>query len=885
MISKKLGHYKIVERIGKGGMGEVYRARDTKLGRDVALKLLPDDSAKHPERVRRFEREARAVAALKHPNIVTIHSVEVIDDQHFITMELVEGKMLSELVPGRGFSLERFFEIAIPLADALSSAHTKGITHRDLKPSNIMLDQDGRVKVLDFGLAKLFAPSSDRSQEATATVVGDQGVTEEGAIFGTVSYMSPEQAGGKPLDHRTDIFSLGVVLYEMATGERPFQGDTPISTISSILRDSPRPVTQHKATLPRHLARVIGRCLEKSPDKRFQTARDVCNELEGLQKEVESGDIEAVVSGTASREAPRMPAGQAIRRSPWPWVGIATGAMAALVYFAFFRGTPSAPELAVTTLPMTSLVGFEMAGSWSPDGSFFAYSHSAGSMDVFIVSSAGGDPVCVVENPADDLLPRWSPDNRWIAFTSNREQKCSIYLVPPLGGGVQKLVDIGISPMDGAIYSTLGSFPWSPDGRTLYFTRRDEESRMAIWKIDLATRTEERLTDPPRGHNDFAAAVSFSGAQVAFCRSDLAHSTLFVMPAGGGELQPVWEEEVASLLVCWSPDGRSLIYGSGGLWAVEVATGRRRQLTTVDSFGGPVMARDGRILYETFSHQTDLFTQNLDGTEEERLTSHTHDNFGARFSPDGRRVAYSSTRTGNAKIWLLDLESRIERQLTQREGDDGFPDWSPDGREIVFTSNEGGKTSLWVVAAEGGAARKLTDALPAMWRLRWSPDGKWIGFVANSEAGRALFAIPSQGGEVRKLLDDVSSYNWYGDSRRIIYTPITDEAAQELRAVDLDSGEEELLLETSHAEVELAFDGSALSYVSSLSHYNMNLHILRLERPGANRLPRAAGPVEMITHGEGRWHVHNGGWSPDGRRVIFTRDTDAGDVYVLDGAF
>jgi TolB-like protein/Flp pilus assembly protein TadD/predicted Ser/Thr protein kinase len=297
-----LSHYRLIEKIGAGGMGQVYRAEDTRLGREIAIKVLPTEVAENPDRRRRFELEARAVATLKHPNIVTIYSVEEASGVHFITMELIDGQPLSQLIPSDGFELSRFFELATPLADALSSAHAKGIAHRDLKPANVMLDSDGRLKVLDFGLAKLLAPTT--SPETATQALASATRTEEGRVLGTAAYMSPEQAEGKPVDPRSDIFSLGVVLYEMATGSRPFQGDTPISTISSILKDTPSRVSDLKRTLPRHLGRIIERCLEKKPGKRFQTARDVVNELEGLKREVDTGQLEATaehVSETGPR--------------------------------------------------------------------------------------------------------------------------------------------------------------------------------------------------------------------------------------------------------------------------------------------------------------------------------------------------------------------------------------------------------------------------------------------------------------------------------------------------------------------------------------------------------------------------------------------------------
>jgi non-specific serine/threonine protein kinase len=296
MIGNTLAHYKIVASLGKGGMGEVYVAEDTRLHRRIALKVLPEEMAADPERRARFEREARAVAALNHPNIVTIHSVEEADGVHFITMELVEGRTLSEMLPRDGFPLGDLLGRAIPLADAVSSAHQKGITHRDLKPDNVMVDGEGRLKVLDFGLAKLHdrSGSDDGLTEApTATLE-----TGEGKILGTVAYMSPEQAEGKVVDSRSDIFSLGTILYEMATGERPFRGDTSMSTISSILKDEPTAVSEINRSLPRHLGRIIRRCLAKDPNRRYQTALDLRNELEELKAEVDSG---AAPSATTAR--------------------------------------------------------------------------------------------------------------------------------------------------------------------------------------------------------------------------------------------------------------------------------------------------------------------------------------------------------------------------------------------------------------------------------------------------------------------------------------------------------------------------------------------------------------------------------------------------------
>ncbi|MGB5342544.1 MAG: serine/threonine-protein kinase, partial [Thermoanaerobaculia bacterium] len=295
MIGETLSHYRILEQLGKGGMGEVYLAEDTTLKRKVALKVLPPELATSQERLERFQREAESLASLNHPNIVTIHTVEEDGGVRFLTMEWVDGQTLAELVGKGGIPLERIFEIATPLADALAVAHSKGVVHRDLKPGNVMVTDDGRVKVLDFGLAKLLEEEPD----LVATEMATEALTRDGIAMGTIPYMSPEQVQGKAVDHRSDIFSLGIVLYEMSTGKLPFEGETSADLISSILRDNPDSVTDLRLELPRHFGRIIRHCLEKDPQRRYQSALDVRNEIEGLQKEVESGEV-PVSSATAA---------------------------------------------------------------------------------------------------------------------------------------------------------------------------------------------------------------------------------------------------------------------------------------------------------------------------------------------------------------------------------------------------------------------------------------------------------------------------------------------------------------------------------------------------------------------------------------------------------
>jgi non-specific serine/threonine protein kinase len=361
MTGSTLGHYEILESLGSGGMGEVYRARDTRLGREVALKVLPADLAAKPYRLERFRREARAVATMTHPNIVTLYSVEEHEATHFLTMELVDGRTLERLIPAAGFSLDDFFDIAIPLADAVSAAHERGIVHRDLKPANIMVTSDNRVKVLDFGLARLAPEAGDSGATALPT---EMPMTQEGLVVGTVPYMSPEQVEGSGVDARTDVFSLGAVLYEMATGRRPFEGGSPAALMAAILKDDPPPVTERNEAMPRHLGRVIGRCLQKSVTSRYQTARDVCNELKLAQEEGPEGalstpGVASVAAGTEKLWLAVMPF---VNRSRDPEIdllaeGLSEDVLTGLARFSY---------LSVVGGPSTAGVGASDAGVGAP---------------------------------------------------------------------------------------------------------------------------------------------------------------------------------------------------------------------------------------------------------------------------------------------------------------------------------------------------------------------------------------------------------------------------------------------------------------------------------------------------------------------------------------
>jgi hypothetical protein len=452
----RLGPYEIVAAIGSGGMGDVYRAYDARLDRFVAIKVLPDTVRDDPERRERFEREARAIAALNHPNIVTIHSVERAGDMSFLTMELVEGKPLTSVIPRAGLPLDRVLSIMIPVVDGIAAAHQRGITHRDLKPANIMVGdgpQHGRVKVLDFGLAKVAGtPLASDGTTALPTAMA----TGEGRILGTVAYMAPEQAEGKPVDGRSDLFSLGVILYEMATGQRPFAGETSISIILAIVKDTPASVTELNPALPRDFGRIIKRALVKDPERRYQTAKDLRNDLEELKASLDSGELAADARGSA------VPA-----RAAGLWRGIAiVAAVAALAAMAFvvFRGdeppTGSEPAAAVQLVPLTSTGNAEY-GAIAPDGKYVAYAQTMdGGQSIWVHQIASRSTVQIV--PATPGVRfeglTVTPDGSYVDFVRVMSVQRELWRVPFLGGPARKLIDRVTSPPG-----------WSPDGTQMAF--------------------------------------------------------------------------------------------------------------------------------------------------------------------------------------------------------------------------------------------------------------------------------------------------------------------------------------------------------------------------------------------------------------------------------
>jgi len=838
-----LGAYEIAAPLGAGGMGEVYRARDTRLNRDVALKVLPDHVARESDRLARLRGEAQSLAALNHPNIVTVHSVEEHRGVHFITMELVKGQTLAALLPRNGFALDRFFDIAIPLADAVAAAHAQGIVHRDLKPANVMVTAEGRVKVLDFGLARPTTSAAHGARDVTAPPM-----TESGVVVGTRSYMSPEQARGQLVDARSDIFALGINLYEMLTGRRPFVGDTPSDVLSAIIKEDPPAVSSIRAGLPRELSRLVRRCLAKDPARRLQSALDLRNELEDLRREIDSGELVAGV---------RLAASAAIDgRKTW-WAAATIGVIA-LAGVAGWRWIDrSEPQTLRLTNPrqVTFTAAVESNPTWSPDRGRIAFvSVQSGNPDIWVAPASGGSAVnLTADHAGNDVDPAWSPDGNQIAFVSQREGG-GVYVMPAIGGRPVRISARGIA-------EALVSPVWSADGTALAHMRREPDANF-IEIVTMGTRESRRLRVPGDQGNRFDLSWSPDGRFFAYVRSanrQFEVSLLWVLRVADGEAVAVTDGTTGEWSPSWSSDSRTLYIisnrgGSRDLWQqrltaagapdgdarpITVGVGMQQAALSPDrrrlayARGRPVanvwrvpILDDGEAGWEDADQLTfdEAFVETLDlhpdgarliissdrggsqelwvrdltesnGTDMRQLTADRGPDGAPQVSPDGRHIAFHSHRGGNLGIWVLPIDGGPAARLTSGPWPDMFPAWSPDGATIAFHSGRDDGVNAFVVPTAGGESRQITTGAVSKYFPRWSPDGLWIYFASNAETsgGRQVYRMPATGGVPEQVTKaPVYYYRWSRDGTRM-YFPGVHRGSDDLWELTLSSGRERRL--------------------------------------------------------------------------------------------
>ena len=687
LVGQQVAHYRILSILGAGGMGEVYRAHDDRLQRDVAIKVLSETTFNDVSARSRLLREARSAAALNHSNVCTIYEVGEADGLGYIAMELIEGQPLSQLIPMGGLSNTEVIRYALQIADATGHAHEKGVIHRDLKTSNILVARQRQVKVLDFGLAKRL----NKDQLSQSPTVQSQTLsTQPGMLVGTLPYMAPEQFRGQPADARSDVWALGVILYELAAGVRPFQGQTTFELSASILTQTPPPLPDR---VPAALDAVIRRCLQKDPGERYSDGGEVRTALEAIP----------VTSTTI------VPTDAAPRKRPWLYVPIGVAALIVLG-FALTRMSPSTNTETTPSTPhnFTRYVGWELSPSWSPDRSRIAYTHIVGSSADIAVLSPGGDPqVLTKDSPADEFNPSFSPKGSRIAYVSDRGAGTNVYSIPASGGPERKEAETHIPFLQrmGAWAGSLGSNPWSPDESQLVFSRLEPSGDVALWIVKLDTREPRRLTTPPSGAEDGSATWSPDSRTIAFTRTHNGLIKLWMIPATGGPESVVLEDGIVDMMPAWTSDSSRLIFSSARSGAVnlwETRPGARtppRQLT----FGPgadftPAVARDGSIAYGQFDHEIDIYKVNLESRNLEddpgvKLTTFTGENFGPRISQDGTVLYYSTVRTITLTSEIID-KTGIHRNLTHHPSADRLADWSPDGKEIVFMSDREGAVRL-----------------------------------------------------------------------------------------------------------------------------------------------------------------------------------------------
>ena len=754
-----LGSYQIVSLLGAGGMGEVYHARDTRLQRDVAIKVLSASLAQAPEALARFEREALSVAKLSHPNILSIFEFGRHDRTTFVVTELIDGETLRARLAYGPLPQRRATGYALQIARGLAAAHARGIVHRDLKPENVMITRDDQIKILDFGLAK---PTETSVTAGDMTQAGAL-ATGAGTILGTFAYMAPEQVRGQPIDHRADMFAFGAVLYEMLSGDRPFKGDTAADTMTAILTKEPPDLEAAHLAISPGLDRIVRRCLEKTPELRFQSANDLAFALENLSTSS---------SSSTGVGAPVDVAKPAKTASPvWiPWAVAAAAVTAAIAVWFFKPGTaePERPWQRFTAV--TEAAGEETSPALSPDGTTVAYAMRVGnSWDIYAQRVGGRNATPIVNDPIrNEGGPAYSPDGSTIAFHESDDDG-GIFLAGATGESVRRLTDAGF---DAA---------WSPDGSRIVFGTEEvldpssRQTKSSLYVVEVGGGAPQKLVDI----DAIQASWSPSGERIVFWSNTGGQRDLFTVPAAGGARLPLVEDAAMDWAPVWSPDGKFVYFssdrgGSMNVWRIPIdqATGEAGgapQPVTTGVQASSTLARfskDGsRLVFRSrvgsvnpVAIPFDPITNRagvpvvLDASNNIRVPTDA--------SGDGTMLAYSSIGERQEDLFISRADGKGMRRVTDDSSRDRAPVFTRDNRSLVFYSNRGGDWAIWTVRSDGSSLRRIASAPSgAVYPLR-SPIDDTIIF--SSVAGReGLFTVPLSGGSPAKLPNTTSTAGYF----------------------------------------------------------------------------------------------------------------------------
>ena len=768
MIGSSFSHYKVTSKLGEGGMGEVWRAEDTKLGRDVALKMLPDVFAQDPERLARFEREARVLASLSHPNVAGIHGLEEVDGKRFLVMELVEGETLAERIQQGPVPVDEAARIAKQIAEAVESAHEKGVIHRDLKPANVNLTPDGNVKVLDFGLAKALIgdPMSgdNMNQDLSLSPTLTQAMTGLGVLLGTAGYMSPEQARGKPVDRRADIWSFGCILYEMLTGQRLFTGETATDVIGAVVHKEPD-LDELSSKVPGQIRRLLERCLQKDENRRLQSIGEA---RIALQEWLENPEAE--------------PVEEKHTRPRWlPWAAAAAAGLIGLSMGSLLLGS-SNPETQPVQRFLAELAeeppftGRGAAAVPSPDGRFLAYAttiEGGGSLYLRPLERFESLQVATGQSREWPHNAFFSPDSQWLGFFTVAELK----KVPVTGGSPITLAETEM-PRGGS---------WSADGRIVFAP--ESNGGLSIVPaaggdvVPLTTITEEAGFESHRYPQWLPGDTA-----VLFTNTDTSGNHIEIVDVENGERRVIHEGGFYGRYV---PTGHVLFVDGDAVFAMPFDANRLERtgspmpvLEGVASFppGGQAqyhVSETGLLVYRPGTDELDPFRIAW-ADRSGRLDSLWDDEgiYGSpRLAPDGRRLAVSVQRGDNWDVWVYDMERDVATRLTFESGYDADPVWSPDGRYVAFASDrDDGQMATYRTRSDGtGEAERLIEPgkleFPAP--LSWSPDGKSLMLTSPGPNGSDdLWLLPADGGEPEPYLaspfDEVDGH-FSPDGRWIAY--------------------------------------------------------------------------------------------------------------------